>query len=124
MRTPDFHRKGSSPLLGTLGAVQIFLIVRITEVPIFLIVFDLLFQMQEKSRRSIDKKGLIKKFVQLLGGGAPFSFSQLSMEIRIQLIFKEIRPLKLRNQVRFRLQTMILAKNFRANCSNVKLELF
>ena len=30
--------------------------VRISEVPLFLIVFDLLFQMQEKSRRSISKK--------------------------------------------------------------------
>ena len=34
----------------------IFLMVRITEVPMFLIVFYLLFQMQEKSRRSISKK--------------------------------------------------------------------
>ena len=31
--------------------------VRITEVPIFLIVFELLFQMQGKSRQSISKKG-------------------------------------------------------------------
>ena len=30
--------------------------VKITEVPLFLIVFDLLFQMQEKSRQSISKK--------------------------------------------------------------------
>ena len=34
-----------------------FLMVRIAEVPIFLKVFDPLFQMQEKSRRSISKKG-------------------------------------------------------------------
>ena len=34
-----------------------FLMVRITEVPMFLIVFDPLFQMQEKSRRPISKKG-------------------------------------------------------------------
>ena len=46
----------------------------------FLILFDLLFEMQEKSRRSISKKGrnarflmsvlTIKKFVQLLGGAS------------------------------------------------------
>ena len=34
-----------------------------TEVPIFLIVFDLLFQMQEKSRRSISKKGRNARFL-------------------------------------------------------------
>ena len=33
-----------------------FLMTRVTEVPTYLIVFDLLFQMQEKSRRSISKK--------------------------------------------------------------------
>ena len=69
--------------------------VRIAEVQMFLIVFDLLFQIQEKSRRSISKKGrnarflkivrsntirnictsvlilTIKNFVQLLGGVLP-----------------------------------------------------
>ena len=34
-----------------------FLMVRITEVLMFMIVFDLLIQMQEKSRRPISKKG-------------------------------------------------------------------
>ena len=34
-----------------------------TEVPIFLIGFDLLFQMQEKSRRSISKKGRNARFL-------------------------------------------------------------
>ena len=37
-----------------------------TEVPIFLIVFDLLFQMQEKSRQSISKKSRNTQFLKIV----------------------------------------------------------
>ena len=43
-----------------------FSMVRITEVLIFLIVFDLLFQMQGKSRQSISKKGRNTRFLKIV----------------------------------------------------------
>ena len=47
-----FNEKGAPPR----SCAKIFMVRIKTEVPLFLIVFDLLFQMQEKSRRSISKK--------------------------------------------------------------------
>ena len=77
-----------------LRSCTIFLMVRITEVPIFLIVFDLLFQMQEKSRRSISKKVRIA-LVDLIWGlseiGRYALFWGRSLYVYIQIVWGKMR---------------------------------
>ena len=62
MITP--HVKGAPP--PPRSYTKIFMVRIKIEVPMFLIVFDLLFQMQEKSRRSISKKVRIARFLIIL----------------------------------------------------------
>ena len=52
-----------------------------TVVPIFLIVFDLFFQMQEKSRRSISKKVRITRFLKIIKIDQPGRYALFCLSI-------------------------------------------
>ena len=58
-----------------------FSMVRITEVLIFLIVFDLLFQMQGKSRQSISKKGRNTRFLKIVKLDQPGRYDLFCLSI-------------------------------------------
>ena len=55
--------------------------VRITEVLILLIVFDLLFQMQAKSRQSISKKGRNTRFLKIVKLDQPGRYDLFCLSI-------------------------------------------
>ena len=52
-----------------------------TEVPQYLIVFDLLFQMQEKSRQSISKKSRIVQFLKIIKLDQPGRYALFCLSI-------------------------------------------
>ena len=56
-----------------------------TEVPMFLIVFDLLFQMQEKSRRSISEKGRNARFLKIVKLDQPGRYDLFCRNISISV---------------------------------------
>jgi len=52
-----------------------------TEVPLYLIVFDLLFQMQEKSRQSIGKKVRNTEFLKIIKLDQPGRYALFCLSI-------------------------------------------
>ena len=72
---PDFYKKF---IWNPPRSCKKILMVRIkTEVLMFLIVFDLLFQIQEKSRRSISKKVRITRFLKIVKLDQPGVFAYI-----------------------------------------------
>ena len=55
--------------------------VRITEAPLFLIVFELLFQMQEKARQSISKKVRNTQFLKIIKLDQPGRYDLFCLSI-------------------------------------------